>query len=120
MKDLKAKNTNLAQRLEENLHYRDAKAKAAEAEKRRVEIEGQLGKSNDYVEWLRKELHEMKCQVAAFTEWLDHANEYHCLVTEALEALNKEKLELRYQAEAQVEEIESLKAEVKVVGETAV
>lgn len=96
MKDLRSKIIDLAQWLEENLHYRNAEAKAAEVEKRRVETEDQLGKSNYYVERMRKELHEMKCQVAALTRWLDHANEHHCLVTEALEALNKEKSELRY------------------------
>lgn len=42
------------------------------------------------------------------------------MATEVLKALNKEKLKLRQWAEAQVEEIESLKVEVKVVGETAV
>lgn len=91
MKDLRAKNIDLAQRQDENLHYEDVvwdvEAKAIEAEKRRVEVEGQLRKPNDDIERLRKELHETECQVAASRD--------HCFATVALEALNKEKSELR-------------------------
>lgn len=49
VKDLRAKNIELAQRLEENPHYRnavrDVEGEASEAEKRRLETEGQLRKA---------------------------------------------------------------------------
>ena len=59
----------------------------------------------------------MECQVAAMSRRVDHANEHHRLATEALEASNKEKAELRQRTEAQSEEITSLKEELKSVGE---
>ncbi|XP_022883708.1 optineurin-like [Olea europaea var. sylvestris] len=123
VKDLRAKNVDLAKRLEVSLQYgeavQEAKAKTVEAEKKRVEVESQLGRANSDVERLRKELYETESQVDALKRRLDHASEHHRLATKALEASNKEKAELRQRAEAQAEEIESLKAEVKVVGESA-
>lgn len=44
---------------------------------------------------------------------------HHHLATEVLEASNKENAKLRQRAEAQVEDIDSLKAEVKVAREMA-
>lgn len=52
--------------------------------------------------------------------WIDHANKHHCLVIEALKASNKEKTKLRQWVEAHVEEIDYLKIEAKIVGESAV
>lgn len=78
MKDLNAKREDLAKRLEEAMHYedavREAQAKATEEEKGRKEAEAQLFAAIAEVEWLKKELYEVECQVAAMTRRVDHAN----------------------------------------------
>ncbi|XP_022893779.1 uncharacterized protein LOC111408217 [Olea europaea var. sylvestris] len=124
IKDLSVKNIDLAKLLEEAMQYEDevraAQEKAYEAESTKQEAEGQLIRVNADVERLKKELHETECQVAAVTRRSDHANEYHRLTTSALEASYKEKAELKQWAEAQAEEIASLKGELKSAGEVAV
>lgn len=96
MKDLRAKNVYLAKQLKVTLHYRDAvreaEAKTTKTERKRIEEKGQLGRANFDVEKLRKELYEIESQVVALTRRLDHASEYHCLATKALEALTKRRL----------------------------
>lgn len=76
MKNLRAKNVDLAQRLEANLHYgeavQDTEVKATEAEKKRLEVKGQLVKVQADVERLREELYETECQVATLVRRLDH------------------------------------------------
>ncbi|XP_022861284.1 uncharacterized protein LOC111381701 [Olea europaea var. sylvestris] len=124
VKDLNAKREDLAKRLEEAMHYgdavREARAKATEEEKGRKEVEAQLSAAKAEVERRKKELYEVECHVAAMTRRGDHANEHHRLATEALKASNIEKAELRQKAEAQSEEIASLKEELKSAGEVAV
>ncbi|XP_022856309.1 protein piccolo-like [Olea europaea var. sylvestris] len=97
VKDLNSKREDLAKRLEEAMHYGDtvraAQAKAMQAEEAKKKAEAQLTVAKAEVERLKKELYEVECQVAAVTQRLDHANEYHKLATEALEASNKEKAE---------------------------
>lgn len=72
------------------------------------------------VNHLRNELHESTSQVAVLTKRIDQSNEHQRIASEALEAANKEKAELKVLVGAQAEEIESLKVEVKAVGEAAV
>lgn len=57
--------------------------------------------------------------MATLTRRIDYANNHHRLAVEALEASKKEKEELRQKVKAQVKEINSLMAEVKVTRETA-
>ncbi|XP_022898759.1 uncharacterized protein LOC111412186 isoform X2 [Olea europaea var. sylvestris] len=99
VKDLNSKWEDLAKHLEEAMHYGDtvrtAQAKATQAEEGKKEAEAQLTAAKAEVERLKKELYKVECQVAAVTRRLDHANEHHKLATEALEASNKEKAELR-------------------------
>lgn len=124
VKDLNSKREDLTKRLEEVMHYgdamREAQAKATQAEEGKKEVEAQLTAAKAEVEWLKKKLYEVKCQVADMTWRVDHTNEHHKLTTEALEVSNKEKAELRQKAEAQSEEIAFLKEELKSVGEVAV
>ncbi|XP_022898752.1 uncharacterized protein LOC111412184 isoform X1 [Olea europaea var. sylvestris] len=123
MKDLNSKWEDLAKRLEEAMHYGDtvrvAQTKATQVEEGKKEAEAQLTAAKAEVERLKKELYKVECQVAAVTRRLDHANEHHKVDIEALEASNKEKAELRQKAEAQSEEIASLKEKLKSVGEVA-
>jgi hypothetical protein len=124
VKDLNSKREDLAKRLEEAMHYGDAvraaRAKAAKAEEEKRAAEVQLAASQAEVERLKKEFYEVECQVAVVTRRLDHANEHHKLATDALEASNREKAELKQQAEAQSVEIASLREELKSAGEVAV
>ncbi|XP_022874088.1 uncharacterized abhydrolase domain-containing protein DDB_G0269086-like [Olea europaea var. sylvestris] len=124
VKDLNSKREDLAKRLEEAMHYGDAvraaQAKAAKAEEAKRAAEVQLAASQAEVERLKKELYEVECQGAVVTRRLDHANEHHKLATDALEASNREKAELKQQAEAQSVEIASLREELKSAGEVAV
>lgn len=84
--DMRAKNTDLAQRLEKALLYedkvREARSKAEEAEKAKVEVEVRAVKAEATSEQLKKELYKIECQVTALMRRIDHANE-------------KEKIELR-------------------------
>ncbi|XP_022883631.1 uncharacterized protein LOC111400445 [Olea europaea var. sylvestris] len=124
VKDLNSKREDLAKCLKEAMQYgdkvREARAKAAEEEKKRTEAEAQLAIAVGDIERLKKELYEVERQVAAMTRRMDHANEHHQLVMEALEASNKEKAELRQRTEAQSEEIASLNEELKSAGEVTV
>lgn len=124
VKDLNSKREDLAKCLEEAMHYGDAmrvaQAKATKAEEGKKAAEPQLTVVQAEVKQLKKELYEVECQVAAVTRRLDHANEHYKLATDALEASNREKVELRQQTEAQSEEIASLKEELKYAGEVAI
>ncbi|CAA3010591.1 Hypothetical predicted protein [Olea europaea subsp. europaea] len=115
VKDLNAKKEDLVKCLEEVMQYgdavREARAKATEEEKGRREVEAQLAAAKGDTELLKKELYDVE---------VDHANEHHRLATEALEASNKERAELRQRAKAQSEEIASLNEELKSAGEVAV
>ncbi|XP_022867622.1 uncharacterized protein C16A3.08c-like [Olea europaea var. sylvestris] len=86
------------------MHYGDAvpaaQAKATKAEEGKKATEAQLTVAQAEVERLKKELYE-----------------HHKLTTNAVEASNREKAELRQQIEAQSEEIASLKEELKSAGE---
>lgn len=104
MKDLRAKNVDLAQRLEKAVLYEDkvraAKAKTDGAERGKREPEEWAQKAKATLEQLNRELNEIKCQVAALTRWLDYSNKRHRITIEALDASNKEKAELRQRVEA--------------------
>lgn len=97
MKDLRAKNVDLAQRLETALYYGDAirveMAKVEDAEIKRVEAESKLDKAKAVAKQLQKDLHETECQVATFTRQLDYANEHHH--KEASDSSKKENRELK-------------------------
>lgn len=124
VKDLRGKNIDLAQWLEKASSYGDkvraARAQAEGARKAKEAVEARTATVEATSVRLKKELHETECQVAVLMRLIDHANEHYHLVVEALDASNKEKREPRQRTDAQVEEIESLKAKAKTVGESEV
>lgn len=121
---LRKKNEDLEKRVEASSNW-EAEVEKAKKEVEEVDEKWILTFSKlDSVEYeanhLKHEFHESVSQVVALTKKVDQANDYQKLTSEALEEANKERVELRKLTEGQADEINSLKAEAKTIGEVAI